>query len=56
LRSTQVGVLALLALSALAVAAAPAVMPDGYSWTSHAISESSYVWYGIETTRILPSD
>ena len=34
-------VLALLALSAAAIAAAPSLMPPGYSWVFHSISESA---------------
>ena len=39
--SPQARVLALLALSAVAIGVAPAVMPEGYSWVSNAISESA---------------
>lgn len=34
-------VLLMLALSAVAIAVAPLAMPEGYSWVSHAISESA---------------
>jgi hypothetical protein len=35
------GVLALLLLSAIAIGVAPLAMPEGYSWTANAISESA---------------
>lgn len=40
-RGSPLPVLSLLVLSAAAVGVAPLVMADGYSWVSHAISESA---------------
>jgi hypothetical protein len=40
-RNTAIGVLFLLALSALALLLAPSLMPEGYSWITHTTSESA---------------
>ena len=40
-RGAAVGVVALLVVSAVALAVAPAFMPDGYYWVTHTTSESA---------------